>query len=216
VTYTFPSGGLYDVTLSTTSGTGCVNAATYVDYVYVEETPIAAFSTSTTELSTIQAIVDFTNNSIGAVDYQWDFGDGSAYSTAVDPTHNYPEDGGGAYVVELIAYSPLGCVDTAWTTISVTEELIYYVPNSFTPDGDAYNEFFKPVFTSGFDPFDFTLLIFNRWGEVIWESHDATVGWDGTYGGSLVQDGVYTWTIEFKTSENDERIKVNGHVNLLR
>ena len=101
-------------------------------------------------------------------------------------------------------------------TVNVTEELIFWVPNSFTPDGDSYNEYFRAIFTSGYDPYDFSLLIFNRWGEIVWESHDDEVGWDGTYGGKLVQDGTYTWKIEFKTSETDERIMINGHVNIIR
>ena len=90
------------------------------------------------------------------------------------------------------------------------------MPNTFTPDGDNYNEFFTPVFTSGYDPYDFDLYIFNRWGEIIWESHDASAGWDGTYGGNLVQDGTYTWKIEFKTTETDERMMVSGHVNVIK
>ena len=94
--------------------------------------------------------------------------------------------------------------------------LVYYIPNAFTPDGDTYNETFQPVFTSGFDPYDFKLLIFNRWGEVVWESNDASVGWDGTYNGKLVQNGTYVWKVEFKTLSNDERIMRTGHVNVIR
>ena len=65
---------------------------------------------------------------------------------------------------------------------------------------------------------DFHFLIFNRWGEIIWESYDASVGWDGTYGvaGDLVQDGTYVWKLEFKTNMNDERKFLTGHVNLIR
>lgn len=99
------------------------------------------------------------------------------------------------------------------------EELIFYVPNTFTPDGDMYNEYFKPVFSSGYDPFDFSLIIFDRWGEIIWESHDVEVGWDGTYGidrNKMVQDGTYTWKIEFKTTMSDERVMVVGHVNVIK
>ena len=216
ITYTFENGGTYDVTLTTTSGTGCVNTITYTDYIYVEETPIASFSPSTNHLSTMYTGVDFANTSQGAVNYVWDFGDNSAISAEENPTHVFPDTEGGAYVVELIAYSPLGCTDTAWATINIVEELIFYVPNSFTPDGDMYNEYFEPVFTSGYDPYDFEMLIFNRWGEIIWESHDASVGWDGTYGGTIVQDGTYTWKIEFKTTINDERRMLIGHVNVLR
>jgi gliding motility-associated-like protein len=123
------------------------------------------------------------------------------------------------YIVELIATSSLGCADTVTRVIIVQDEVIFYVPNTFTPDNDDYNEYFQAIFTSGYDPFDFNLYIFNRWGELIWESHDASVGWDGTYGvdRSLpVQDGTYTWKIDFKTSINDERIEVVGHVNVIR
>ena len=94
--------------------------------------------------------------------------------------------------------------------------MIFYVPNTFTPDFDNFNQTFQPVFTSGFDPFDYTLLIFNRWGEVLFESHNAEVGWDGTYGGELMQDGTYTWKIEFKTTATDERRMAVGHVNLIK
>ena len=216
VTYTFQNGGTYDVTLTTQSVTGCTASVTYTDYVYVEDTPVAEFSASTTELLNINTEVDFNNTSTGATDYVWDFGYNTANSTEVNPTHVFPEENSGAYVVELFAYSPLGCVDSAQVTINVVEETIYYVPNSFTPDGDAFNQYFQAIFTSGYDPFDFELLIFNRWGEVIWESHDDSVGWDGTYNGEIVPDGVYTWKIEFKTSQNDERKIITGHVNVLR
>ena len=93
-------------------------------------------------------------------------------------------------------------------------------PNTFTPDDDNFNQTFQPIFTSGFDPYDYTLLIFNRWGEIIFESHDAKVGWNGSYGSGgeieMVQDGVYTWKIEFKVTRNDERKVAIGHVNILR
>ena len=216
VTYTFQNGGLYDVTLTTTSATGCVNTATYFDYVYVENIPDATFSVSSTVLSTIDTEVEFNNTSTNATNYVWSFGDGTQSTTQENPTHTFPSEGSGSYIVELIATSPLGCVDTTWQVIQVIEEVIFYVPNTFTPDGDNYNEYFQAIFTSGYDPYDFTLLIFNRWGEIIWESHNVDVGWDGTYGGMLVPDGTYTWTIEFKTSNNDERMAVNGHVNVIK
>jgi gliding motility-associated-like protein len=209
--------GLYDVTLETTNGFGCSSLVTYTDYIYVEAVPLAQFTPSQTQMSNIFTEVIFTNNSVNATDYLWSMGDGVS-GASVNTTHTFPSDEGGSYLVELIAMSPLGCSDTAWVTVNVSEEVIYYVPNTFTPDGDAYNEYFKPIFTSGYDPYDFDLFIFNRWGETIWESHDSSIGWDGTYGADqkLVQDGIYTWRIEFKTTETDERILITGHVNVLR
>ena len=217
VGYTFENGGLYDVTLTTTTVNGCSGSITYEDLIYVEEIPLAAFTASPTMVSTMDTEVEFTNNSVGATDYMWNFGDESANSTQENPTHSFPDEETAGYVVELIAFSEQGlCSDTAWQTINVQEELIFYMPNTFTPDGDSYNEFFRPVFTSGYDPYDFTLFVFNRWGEIIWESHDASIGWDGTYNGSIVPQGVYSWKIEFKTSATDERMMVTGHVNLLK
>jgi len=216
VTTTFDTPGMFDVTLTTTSANGCTSSATYTDYIYVEGVPNASFTPSSSMISNLDSEVSFDNTSTGATDYQWDFGDATPGSTEESPSHIYPLDASGTYTVELIATSPLGCVDTAYAEIQLVEELIFYVPNTFTPDDDDYNPTFQPVFSSGYDPYDFTLLIFNRWGEIIFESHNADIGWDGTYGGSLVQDGTYTWKIEFKTSNTDERKMVVGHVNMLR
>lgn len=217
VTTTFQNGGLYDVTLTTTTANGCSASTTYDDYIYVEDNPVASFSLSSSEVSVLNTQVFTNNTSTGAVSYLWNFGDDSPATTEFEPEHIFPDEEAGTYVVQLIAYSPLGCSDTTYRTIEVKEELIFYVPNTFTPDDDNYNETFKPVFTAGYDPFDFTLLIFNRWGEIVWESHNVNVGWDGTYAGNYeVQDGTYTWRIEFKTTMNDERVMVTGHVNVLR
>ena len=120
----------------------------------------------------------------------------------------------------LIAYSSSGCSDTAYADLIVEEEEIFYVPNSFTPDNYQYNQVFQPVFSSGFDPYSYQLLIFNRWGELIFESFNHTVGWNGSYGRNgeveMCQDGTYIWQIYFKSSNNDDRKLVTGHVNLLR
>ncbi len=216
--YTFMNGGTYDVTLTTTSNTGCTASETYAQYIYVEDVPNADFTASQTELSSQFTEVNFVNNSTGATSYEWNFGEPGALSNEENPSHTYPQQAPASYEVTLVALTNLGCSDTARAVINVSEELIFWVPNSFTPDGDDYNDLFLPVFTEGYDPFDYHLLIFNRWGEIIWESYDASVGWDGSYGqfANEVQDGTYTWKIEFKTTMNDERIMVTGHVNLIR
>lgn len=124
----------------------------------------------------------------------------------------------GTYVINLIKYS-LGCPSLPMSYIvNVTrcESLIYYVPNAFTPDGDGYNQTFKPIFTSGFDLYNFHFTIFNRWGEILFESYDSTKGWNGNYGGIPCQDGVYTWKVEFGLIKTDERVLDYGHVVLIR
>ena len=214
VNYLFNLSGTYDVSLITTTENGCVNSVTYSDYIFVEEVPSASFIPSTTSISSFSPEINFQNTSIGASSYDWSFGDG-ANSTEFSPSHIYPETESN-YTVQLIASSLLGCVDTAYVDITVEEPLIYYVPNTFTPDGDQYNQTFKPIFTSGYDPYNFTILIFNRWGEIIWESHDDKIGWDGTYGGQVMADGLYSWKITYQLSADDEPRVISGLVNLLR
>jgi gliding motility-associated-like protein len=221
VMYEFEDGGLFDITLETTTIDGCSNQITYQEYIYVEQPAEADFTPSSTVVSTFDTEVIFFNESENASDYLWNFGDGTNETNEENPIHVFPNEEFGLYGVTLIASTPLGCNDTAYVVIKVEEEIIFYVPNTFTPDDDDFNPTFQPVFTSGYDPFDYTLLIFNRWGEIIFESHDVEVGWDGTYGTDEgkkveVQDGTYTWTIDFKTVNSDERMYVNGHVNVLR
>jgi trimeric autotransporter adhesin len=216
VDYTFDLPGLYDVTLTVTSTNGCVASETYSDYIYIEADPIASFVPSTSTISIYSSDVTFLNNSSGATNYQWDLGNGAGLVFDTEPTVTYPNEVSTNYTVTLYALSPLGCIDSMNRVIAYKDDVIFYVPNAFTPDNDDFNPTFQPVFTAGFDQYDFELLIYNRWGEVIFESHDASIGWDGTYGGELVAQGTYTWKIEFKTLYTDERISVNGHVSLLK
>ena len=214
VSQTFTAVGCYDVTLTVRTQEGCANTMTIPDYICVDPNPIADFSFDPKELSTVNWIANMTNSSIDAISYNWNFGDGTT-STEIDPIHSFPYDGPGTYNIVLFATNIEGCIDSIAKPIVVTEDLIFYVPNTFTPDHDDFNEVFKPIFTSGFDPFDYTLLIFNRWGEVLFESHDTDFGWDGTYGGKT-EDGIYIWKIIVKRKGIDKREEFHGNVNLLK
>jgi len=213
--FLFDIGGCYDVSL-TVSASGCSSTATELDLVCVENPPIVSFTSNPVNFTSNSENVVFTNNTMGANSYYWDFGDLSS-SVEEDPSHFYSNIQGGA-VVTLIATSALGCVDEANLLINYQEQTIFYIPNSFTPDQDEFNQTWGPVFTQGFDPFNFDLYIFNRWGELIWESHDAAEKWDGSYGlnGIDCQEGVYTWKINYKPTETDEKKIVTGSLNLIR
>ena len=216
--YTFATPGCYNVSLTVTTDNGCVDNHTENNYICIDDYPVADFSADPAELTSLYYETEFDNKSVGAETYAWNFDDGET-STATHPSHTFPGEEEDEFLVELIATSQYGCEDTAYQTIIMREELLYYVPNSFTPDRDQFNEKFKPVFTSGFNPQDYTLMIFNRWGEIIFESNHPEVGWDGTYGADseeIVKDGTYVWKIEFKTKYNDERKVELGHVNVLR
>lgn len=216
ISHTFDAG-LYGFTLTVTSSDGCTNSISEVNYLEVSPTPVASFSVEENIINTNNTLVQFQNNSINASTYEWDFDDDTGISTEINPEHEFPIDIE-EYVVTLWAYADNpSCYDSTQTVIEVREALIFYVPNTFTPDGDQMNETFLPVFTSGFDPNDYHLTIFNRWGEVVFESYDASIGWDGTYGSfGLVKDGTYIWQIDFKDKYSDERYLKTGSVNVIR
>lgn len=213
---TYTQGGCFDVTLVDTL-LGCTVSLTQNDIVCVDAAPNAFFFASPSVLTLENAQVNFINNSQGATSYSWNFGDGTSGSNAENPEHDYSQQDIGSYIVTLVATSDLGCIDSFQVTIKIEEDLLYYVPNSFTPDGDIFNQTFTPVFTSGFDPFDYHLMIYDRWGELIFQSDDPNYGWDGSYADlGIVQAGLYTWKIEFKVSKNDERKRIFGHVAVLK
>ena len=126
----------------------------------------------------------------------------------------------GTYDISVTGYSVNGDCPSDTQNYNVVvilcEEMVYWVPNTFTPDNDEFNQYFTPIITDGIDITDFTFLIFNRWGEIIWESHDTSAGWNGYYKGKKCQDGVYIWKMVFGISGSDKRIDTYGHLNLLR
>ncbi len=116
----------------------------------------------------------------------------------------------------LIVGNDAVCYDTAKVIIPYYDDISLFVPNSFTPDKDSRNQTFKISLVGGYDINTFNLYIFNRWGEMIWESHDPEAAWDGNYNGLQVPQGTYSWVIDFKRSLNDEVKSYSGSLNLLR
>ncbi len=110
-----------------------------------------------------------------ASSYVWDFGDGTPTSELEDPIHNYPAVAG-IHDITLMATNHLGCSDTIEAHIKVKEIVLFFIPNTFTPDGKAMNDKFKPVFEAGFDPYNFHMIVYNRYVEIVYESYDASAG----------------------------------------
>lgn len=216
-THTYLTAGLFDVTLTITSPEGCVTTVMYGDYVEVYPMPIASFSFISREVDLGTSSADFENSSLYSDSYTWDFGDGSAFSNTEHPSHTYPSADNGSYRVTLIAENSIGCADTVQRIVEMEGLTIYYIPNTFTPDGDDFNETFQPVFSSGFDYYDFHMVIFNRWGEQIFETYNSDYGWNGAYGDKgLVEDGVYIWRIDFGDAGSDARHTREGHVTVIK
>ena len=112
-----------------------------------------------------------------------------------------------------------GCVSNPQSftvTIDQCPDELIYIPTAFTPNGDERNNTFKPVITSGVDIFNYSFVIYNRWGQIIWESFNPSSGWDGTYNNIPCQDGTYTWKLRFKVINTDEVKEYMGSLTLIR
>jgi gliding motility-associated-like protein len=216
VTNYYGQAGCYDVTLTVTSPEGCVAQESYDDYVCVYENPIAFIGASPTSVNALNPTVQFSNSSQNAISYIWQMGDGGI-SYDDNPTYTYPMEGADYYVL-MTAFNEVGCFDTASIDIHVFEELIFYVPNTFTPNDDEKNQTFYPVLSQGMKRTYMEFYIYNRWGELVFESHDPSYGWDGTYGPDALDCpiGTYTWKLKLETLQTQEILDFHGHVNLIR
>lgn len=112
-----------------------------------------------------------------------------------------------------------GCVSapqtTAITIVQCPSELLF-IPTGFTPDGDEHNNTLRFVVGDAFDQFNFSVSIYNRWGETVYESYNAAEEWDGTYNNTMCQPGTYTYHIQLKNKETDKRYIFDGHVSLIK
>lgn len=127
-------------------------------------------------------------------------------------------DSSGVHVVSVVHWAN-GCVsDPQTTTINIVQcpETIFYMPNAFTPDGDEWNQLWQPILTSGISPANFELFIFNRWGEIVWESHSIYEGWDGTYNNRPCKEGVYFYMAQCTDTKTAKKFILQGHITLLK
>jgi gliding motility-associated-like protein len=216
IAYTYNTPGCYDIGLTLTTALGCEWDTMIPNYLCAHPLPIADFVPSPMVITDLENVSTMVNQSAGGSFYAWDFGDGTT-STEFEPQHFFPNTTSANFLITLIVYTEYGCTDTTNRVVTLNETQLIYVPNTFTPDGNEYNQTWFPVISADFDPYEFSCYIYDRWGELIWENHNHLVGWDGKrLNGSSMQEGVYTWKIHIKSPYRDERKVFTGHVTLLR
>jgi gliding motility-associated-like protein len=215
-THVFSTSGVFNVTLITSTPGGCPD--TLVKQILVNPLPGANFNATPNPVTSFDPLVTFTDLSTGnPVTWFWDFGDPPATSVIQNPQHQYPENPNPSpvtYRVMLIVTNQFGCVDTTYQDILVNPEYTFYAPNCVTPDGNGTNEMF---YTYGVGWKDYHLMIFDRWGDLIWQTKEVDEGWDCKVSGksNLVQEDVYVWKVVI-TDIFDKKHHYIGHVTVVR
>ncbi|MEA1872976.1 MAG: PKD domain-containing protein [Bacteroidota bacterium] len=206
----YQNSGLFSVSLKIIDENGCLSLREKPNMIHVYPQPEIDFYTQPNEISMLNPMVEFVSITQFTDSLYWHFGDGdSTEYSAQSIRHNY--DGIGEYEIVLMGSNSFGCRDTAYKTIKVRDFFSFYAPTAFTPNYDGHNDCFS-VCGNGIDPNAFSMNIYNRWGELVFETesfmNDCSAcgegSWDGTFQGNvikgdeLLKSGIYSWYVEFK------------------
>lgn len=203
--HTYATPGLYTVSLTTSTNSGCIASTTLVQQGAVDAWPLpVAMATAIPNVtSVLEPDVVFTDHSTDAV--QWDFiVEGIHYDTT-SFTHTFSD--AGWYTALLTVFTDMGCMDTTTVRVFIGDHL-FFAPTAFTPNGDDMNEVWKPSVKGARL---YSLDIFNRWGEVVFSTTDPEQGWDG----KGATPGIYAykaWLTEWGPLEKE----YNGSFVLIR
>jgi gliding motility-associated-like protein len=203
--------GLFDVSLTVVSVFGCDSTMDKPDYVLVHPKPVAEFTFNpTTVLATIDPTwtVNFMDQSTYTIDWLWDFADpgsGTANNAFLpDPVHSFSEEG--LFGVTLYVTSEYGCMDTVTHIVEIIDDILQF-PNFFSPNNDGHNDFFEIKNIEKYP--ENRLVIYNRWGSVVFETNHYRNTWNG----EGLDDGVYYFVFE-SGKEGDKPL--NGTITIAR
>lgn len=220
VNFILNESSIYEVTLVVTSPDGCSATSENTAPIEVYEAPVASFNASTWSANSNESEIIFSDNSNGSVFNTWNI-DNSVFENETEISYAFPDTG--LYPIQLIVENEFGCLDTLTQWVTITVGHVVDVPNAFTPEGGSGDDpYYDPTSTTNtiFYPFmeyaeEYRLSIFNRWGELIFESKDQEMGWNGTYRDKPCPQDVYVYKIEVKYVDGKKVSKV-GDVTLLR
>ena len=219
VYYCLPEHGTYSLTILTKGINGCSGKFKYATPIVVYPKPHADFY----NLPQIPSLSDnqvtfFPSYNYGPVVSQnWMFGGtgkiGYDSTNAKYPQRSYETPG--KYPVMLISRTDNGCADTIFKLLEITEDILLYIPDTFTPNGDGINDSFI-VYGFGFSKDNFLMELFTRAGSQIYFSKDYSIGWDGKIDGKPAEDGCYVYKIRVLGAHREGYKEFMGKINLIR
>ncbi|MGB3947816.1 MAG: PKD domain-containing protein [Bacteroidia bacterium] len=202
----------YTPSLIVTSENGCTNTIAKNNYITVYPLPVVQFSVSPQVAQYTNPIINITNESSIANSWSWSFGDGSSSTVENPNSHTYTDTG--TYTITLVGTTQNNCLDTNTQTIIIEPDFLLFVPNAFTPNEDGVNDFFS---ANGIFVIEFEMQIFDRWGNLVFETNNLNTPWDGKVKNSseLAQQDVYVYSIKAKDFRNEQH-KFKGIVTLIK
>ena len=202
-------------TVTVTDANGCSMRDT-VTITILYATPTAYFTYQPQPATIVNSTIQFMDNSqYNIFSWLWSFGDFvNGSSSLQNPNYTYSDTG--TYIIQLIVTDNHGCKDTTHHTIFINADYIFYAPNSFTPNNDGINDIFIPQ-TEIIISIDYSLIIFDRWGNKVFETKDYKKGWDGKVKNTntIAQEDVYIWMVKLYDF-NRQQHNYTGKVNVLR
>ena len=211
VTVTYLTPGVYGVTLSVTDVNGCSGTRTAPGLVNAQAPPVAGFGIQPSEINMGNPTAYFADASTGANSVYY-YVPGVSNSAIPGPNAQYQFPKEGTYEVMQIVYSSGGCADTAFGQLIVEGVTEVFIPNAFTPNDDPFNPGFRVV-GNGFS--DFHMMIFDRWGELLFETRDHNEKWNGTFRNKVLPQDVYVYKVELTDFKKNPKTYI-GSVTLVR
>ena len=211
-TYIYNNAGNYTVKLNVSGNGGCIDSVSYFDTISVYPNPIASFTSNLASVGILDGRIIFIDQSTGANIWHWSFGDGDS-SVVESPIHTYNLQG--SYYPFLLVTNIYGCTDTISSKVNITKEATFYIPNAFSPNNDGINDEFKP-YGLDLEKGKYEMVIFNRWGDMVFQTTDVKKGWDGNdkTRNVICATGVYVWKI-FYTDALGHQHENEGRVTLI-
>ena len=209
----FEEEGVYTISVEVTSPIGCFVDSVFEDLITVLPSPIAGFSFSPENPNSLEPRVTFTDESIDASFWRWEFGE---FGIALEPSPVFIfPDTGLQQVLQIVTHES-GCKDTAAVILDIFPEVRYYLPNAFTPNGDGINDGFRGEGVMK-GAVNFRFQIWNRYGELVFESADPFEAWNGSKRntGQPAPAGVYVVIVKY-TTPRGQLVELNGFATLIR
>ncbi|NTW31163.1 MAG: PKD domain-containing protein [Bacteroidetes bacterium] len=216
-THLYTSAGIYTVTLEATTTNNCARDSAFQNIIEVYPKPLANFNVQPLAGSTTSPTIIFFDLSTNATQWSWNFGDtASANNTSITPNSQHTYNSRGTYLVTLIVTSANGCLDTISKEVVIAQDFAIFFPSAFTPNDDGDNEGFRPE-GEGIDLNNYALFIYDRWGELVFETNDFYEYWDGRImrSSKLAEIAVYSWVVILKDLYGTS-YRYKGHVTLVR